>query len=620
VNKRIKESLGGYKRIVLLPFLVLLTLGFLTSWGLYLAGSREAVRDLVLQLASEKATLTVTEINAFMAQARGHSQVNASFLTQSRPNNDDPFLLQRIFSDQLKAYPELAIISTGFSDGSYREAQRLDAGTIRMGRAGKETGGDLEFFHFDLSGNMLIESTIQNYDPRTRPWYSNAVTAGAPVWSDLYALYSNSELAVSSAAPFEADDGRSGVSTTVVTMSGISSFLQRMMDRDTGVIVVLDSSGNMIASSLGFESVLASDAGRYSAANHPLPLISDIASAHADRNGSSGIYSRFYHDDERYLSTALELKGSSNRDSPDWSVMVALREQAFNQRLIEADRMTLLLLLALLLLFFLIGWAVVNRITRPIRQLKRVIQNIDPVNPILVQDLFNLSYKRNEIGSLAESFIAMSLRIKKDYNEIRRSLLEKDILLKEVHHRVKNNLQIVSSMLCLQANAIVNPSDRKAIFECHDRVQAMAYVHENAYASDHFSEIHMSGYLRQICEALHPPKGGPVISHSVVPESMVLPLDTAIPCGLIINELITNALKHAFNAYEEGTIFISLEERGHKYILSVRDTGEGKPDGEKKGLGSDLIHALAGQLNGRVTSGNDNGFYTSIVFTIPEND
>jgi two-component sensor histidine kinase len=244
--------------------------------------------------------------------------------------------------------------------------------------------------------------------------------------------------------------------------------------------------------------------------------------------------------------------------------------------------------------------------------------NIDLTDSEVTDILSRLALKKNEIGNLAESFLKMHIRIGSDYDSLRNSLREKELLLKEVHHRVKNNLQIVSSMLSLQAGTVEDPGGRQMIMQCQDRIQAMAYVHEDAYSSGRLTGIQMRSYLSRICESLQKNNNNTELEISVIPEDLTFSLDDAIPCGLIVNELVTNSLKHAFTEEKNGTISISLEAAGKQAMLSVRDNGSGMdPDGQSKGLGNELLLALSMQLGGSVLRENSDGVCVTVSFPTP---
>jgi PAS domain S-box-containing protein len=200
------------------------------------------------------------------------------------------------------------------------------------------------------------------------------------------------------------------------------------------------------------------------------------------------------------------------------------------------------------------------------------------------------------------------------------SLLERDVLLQEVHHRVKNNLQIVASLINLQARQVTADA-RGALEECRTRVLAMALIHEKLYQSKDYSRVPFSTYARSLAQNVFHATG---LSPSSVEldlniEELSLPVDKAIPCGLILNELITNASKHAFPGGRSGTVHIELGTTADRLVrLSVTDDGVGLPPNfelDRSGsLGMRLISTLVEQLKGRLQFEPSKGAAFTVTF------
>jgi two-component system, sensor histidine kinase PdtaS len=204
---------------------------------------------------------------------------------------------------------------------------------------------------------------------------------------------------------------------------------------------------------------------------------------------------------------------------------------------------------------------------------------------------------------------------------IRASLREKEVLLKEIHHRVKNNLQVVSSLLGLQSRIIEDDTLRKMFQESQNRIHSMALIHESLYQSANLSEIDFPAYISQLADYLFRSYG--VNSNRVQLAASIdelrLTIDTAVPCGLIINELVSNSLKYAFPGGRSGTIRIQMsEDEKHHIRLSVADDGVGFPDGidqaSTKSLGLRLVRTLADQLDATVEMSSSGGAQTILTF------
>jgi PAS domain S-box-containing protein len=185
------------------------------------------------------------------------------------------------------------------------------------------------------------------------------------------------------------------------------------------------------------------------------------------------------------------------------------------------------------------------------------------------------------------------------------SLHEKEVLLKEVHHRVKNNLAVISSLFYLQSTYTRDEPTIRILQESQDRVRSMALVHETLYRSDNFAAADFAQYASTLSDQLlrsHKPISG-TIRLTTDLDSVPMGIDLAVPCGLILNELLTNALKHAFPNGQTGEVRVGLKRRADgSCLLNVADTGVGLPDDfsidTAPSLGLRLIRSLARQIDG----------------------
>ncbi|MDT5121411.1 MAG: hypothetical protein QOC96_893 [Acidobacteriota bacterium] len=203
---------------------------------------------------------------------------------------------------------------------------------------------------------------------------------------------------------------------------------------------------------------------------------------------------------------------------------------------------------------------------------------------------------------------------------VQSSLREKEMLLKEVHHRVKNNMQVISSLLNLQGKQIKDEQARLIFQESQNRVKSMALIHESLYQADDLSHIDFAEYLRKLVNHISRSyqMQAEAIKMKVNVGDIALGVDTAVPCGLIINELITNSLKYAFPAGTAGEILIDLSASDGGYKLTLSDNGIGLPkelDIENaKTLGLKLVRTLTEQLRGQLSHSNGCGTKFEITF------
>jgi len=198
--------------------------------------------------------------------------------------------------------------------------------------------------------------------------------------------------------------------------------------------------------------------------------------------------------------------------------------------------------------------------------------------------------------------------------QIKRDLKEKEIMLKEIHHRVKNNLQIMSSLLSLQASKINDERISMILNESKSRIQSMSIVHEMMYQNQDFARIDMKYYINKLIASLTLLYYQNAEQIKIIDKckNVQIDLNRAIPCGMIINELVSNAIKHAFPDKRKGEIDIRLEEKSGKVHLSVRDDGIALPPGFKSSevdtLGMAIISDLTEQLDGILKVVQGDGF------------
>ncbi|HEY7338712.1 MAG TPA: histidine kinase dimerization/phosphoacceptor domain -containing protein [Bryobacteraceae bacterium] len=212
-------------------------------------------------------------------------------------------------------------------------------------------------------------------------------------------------------------------------------------------------------------------------------------------------------------------------------------------------------------------------------------------------------------GSTFVSCVVREVTEEKSAAGLRGRLQEQEALLGEVHHRVKNNLQVVSSLLNLQANQLGDPIAREMFEATQSRIRSMALVHEQLYKSGNFSAIDFQTYLRVLAADLLNSYRSDTdsVNVRVTADRVRLNLETAIPCGMIVNELVANSLKHAFPERSEGEIRIGFRAGAGEYTLTVDDDGVPLPPDiltrEFRSMGMRLVKLLARQLDAQLRTG-----------------
>lgn len=207
---------------------------------------------------------------------------------------------------------------------------------------------------------------------------------------------------------------------------------------------------------------------------------------------------------------------------------------------------------------------------------------------------------------------------KKTEKKIAKELKEKEVLLKEIHHRVKNNMQIISSLLNMQIRYVQNEADKEIFRESQNRIKSMALIHERLYKSDDLTHISFEEYAKKIISYLLASyeSGSRHIQFTFNIDDVAIPINHAIPLGLIVNEIISNSLKHAFNNTDKPKISISLQKTEIMFKMTISDNGSGidvsqqQPD--SKTMGIHLIKTLTAQLHGSVHISSDKGLQYTI--------
>ncbi|NNV54809.1 sensor histidine kinase [Limnovirga soli] len=324
-----------------------------------------------------------------------------------------------------------------------------------------------------------------------------------------------------------------------------------------------------------------------------------------------------FKDEKKYDSAFYFLQLSKNLsdsvNSKEIKTLTNFQNIGFNEQMrlkaVEAEEIKtktttqILLLLAGLLLFSIIAFVLYKS------------------NKIKVKANLALKEKNEEI----EKTVA---QLKTTQVSLAARNAENELLLKEIHHRVKNNLEVVSSLLALQSNQIDDPSVQSAMLASQNRVHSMGIIHQKLYQGENLAAIEMQDYFINLSENILDSfnADGHIKVECDMPK-LILDVDTAISIGLITNELLTNSLKYAFTEKEKGAIKISLTEQNTnsstegEYQLKISDNGIGKAVNETAkgtGFGTQLVSLLTKQLDGKLTYEINNGTIVTLIFKKPK--
>jgi two-component sensor histidine kinase len=232
-------------------------------------------------------------------------------------------------------------------------------------------------------------------------------------------------------------------------------------------------------------------------------------------------------------------------------------------------------------------------------------------------NLVIMVYFSRTINKKDQSLTKVNIDLERQNKEIVGQHSNLEILLKEIHHRVKNNLQIISSLMSLERNKVENKEVVAILNKSKRRIEAIALIHKKLYQDENFNRVDFKSYIEELMNSQKALNSN--LKCIVDSEDVVFSLDTAVPLGLIISEMITNSVKHAFDGVDSPELKIKLTHKENGYELIVHDNGIGLPVDfdldNPLSLGVEIINALAEQIEARIEFSNDNGAKFKIHFT-----
>ena len=246
------------------------------------------------------------------------------------------------------------------------------------------------------------------------------------------------------------------------------------------------------------------------------------------------------------------------------------------------------------------------------------IEQLNAENELHLLRLEKSESERKSLLVISIFVLSVALLLFFLFRQKRKSLAEKEVLLQEIHHRVKNNLQIISSLLKLQARNLSDEAAIDAVKEGESRVKSMALIHQRLYSADDVRGVNVQEYFENLIVEIFQTFGLNTIDHQVKTRSIKLDIDTMIPLGLIVNELITNALKYAFKDNKKGKLSIEIEEKGEQLWIEVRDNGSGIDSdnlNKSDSFGWKMIQSLSRKLKAEINIINNEGTTVQLILS-----
>lgn len=480
-----------------------------------------------------------------------------------------------------------------------------------LGRALKAYPEFTELFYFGPDGKQICGTGGGIENVSGRHWFEDAVRFRSFTISDYTFSTSSLQPVIVAALPVNDSSGRlRGVLSSSIELTWLSSFLRESRLPPDGVFFLLDSTGK----------VLASSSSLFSSANPALPKAPANSSGSGQDAGPGTLSSVVQPDliDEVIQRRLIDFEAVGKDDVRRVYSSVALPHGNVTLLFgvpaeatvgwIERDLVTRVLSLAVIWLAGIVAaWLgtrwLVTRWIAPLRNMAHDYGRGDYSAKIDVERA------PKELRDFGHALMLMASRIEAREADLKESLVQKDMLLREIHHRVKNNLQIVSSLLNIHGG----PSDRNALEDIKTRVRALALVHRYLYEGDDVRMVDLKSFLTELCNTLARSlmeRNRRVRLDIDLPELAVLS-DRAVPIALFVTEVMTNSVKHAFPAGRAGRISVRLSLEGETdCVLEVADDGIGAadaPNGEAGGLGRQLMEAFAHQLGGELSVTSDTG-------------
>ena len=612
---------------------ILATVG-LVGW-LSFRNSQKAVDNLAAQLGSHVSSHIAHHLEDYLSIPQQINQTNRDAIALEMLDPADLESMGRFFFKQIKMF-DVSYINYGDRAGNLVGVERKQDGSFGIDFAER---GTIFEYAADKNGDRLQLLNSYDYDHRRESWYSDAVEASQPIWSQIYQWDGMPEvLSISASYPlYNANNQLVGVLGVDRVLKDISSFLRQGKIGRSDLVFIVERSGLLVASSSEHPSFALANqtAERLLAKDSNDPLVRATAVYLSEKFGTL-----------KAIETSQQLKFSFTGEQQfvrvlpwrdlrglDWLIVVVMPESEFTAEIDINTRSTILLCLLAFVLATYLAYLTSRWIATPILQLSKASEAI-AAGDLNCQVAIDMPYpwlpSIEEVEKLARSFNRMSKRLQNSFTELEtriaqrtveleKSLQAKEILLKEIHHRVKNNLHVIANLLDLQTDYITDEQALAFFADSQHRIQTMAIIHEQLYQSENLGEINLSDYISRLIDNLVFSCSNRQVKTIIDLESVSLNLETAIPCGLLINELITNSLKHAFPNNRPGEICVELhQDEQQKIHLKIWDNGIGISNEinwqESNSLGLKLVQIFAKQLKAEVECNFNKGVSFYLTF------
>jgi len=428
------------------PLRVVLTIPFLLQifvvvgvigWLSFKSG-QDAVNDVSSQLRSEITARIEDRLNAYLETPHLVNRINAEAIRQQLLDLQNIPAVQNYLFNQIQQFDTVSLIALGTENGDYIEVQRYQNGALNVAVEDASTGGNLEIWATDADGNRTeLTNTVENYDPRQRPWYQAAAGTGTAVWTDIYPYASDQTLAISANQPFYSGNGElAAVASTDLTLSQINDFLRSLKVGKTGQTFIMERDGALVAASTGENPTGATgdDTNRLNAANSANPLIQQTANHLVEQFGNlqniSGSRQLDFEIDGQ--TEFVQVTPFTDERGIDWLIAVVVPESDFMGQINANVRNTVLLSLLALIVAVGVGILTARWVVHPILSLNAAAQKMadgEWNQPLPVN-------RADEVGGLAQSFDRMAHQLQATFNSVQASEKKYRTLFEDSHDTI----------------------------------------------------------------------------------------------------------------------------------------------------------------------------------------
>lgn len=598
------ESRKKVKRGKALKFRTVLALGILAPLFLVGAlasfavgsGAEKSVREAVAALGDETVSNLESRVAAFLETPMRVNEMNVESVLTRRVGYDDPATLESLFLSRVRYTPSVTSVYFGNARGGLVNVGREGPGgsLYAIGTDGF-AAGTFRKHAIDEKGRKLSEvSSLARFDARERPWFRTALAAGRAAWTEPYLLFTGQDRAISAVHPvYDAGGKLLGVFSVDIFLSQLGAFFGEAASVYGGYCFIVDGSGAPIASS------------------RPVPD-SAFMEAEALRLAPAGKAARYVFSKGKtsYYANVASLPAELGLD---WRIFVVYPDTAFFAKLRANTANTVAAVTAVALLGFILAILIAYLFGIPLVRLAAYSRSISEGSwpePPRASRLY-------ETEELRRTLVKMGAELKKNIGQLETLVKEKELILREVHHRIKNNMSSIAGLLSLEAGLQKDEQSASSLHDAESRVVSMMVLYDKLYRSASFTESDAASYLSDIADGLaeHLDPGGRILLEKNL-EPVTLPAGLLMPLGIIANEALTNAYKYAF-AGTTGKLSISFEAEGGRALLTIADDGSGivserRPDG----FGFELIEGLALQVGGELSIDGAGGTRIRVSFPL----